>query len=186
MLEGLPGHEFEGHLQENEEVLDALGVVVPGDPLRLEVGAVAVVGVVGDLIEVAVRDNGVGSGALQDVQAADRYLAGVDVAQADPGLAGGGNGSGPATTLYDTAAFLRPQPAAALPGIGPDTARTLGRLGITAATSPTPRSPPSSGSSAGPLAARPTTAHMASTTGRSFPPPLPNPSASATGSTATS
>ncbi|MGW6564981.1 DNA polymerase Y family protein [Streptomyces sp. NPDC054975] len=31
---------------------------------------------------------------------------------------------------YDIAAFLRPQPAAALPGIGPAAARALGRLGI--------------------------------------------------------
>ncbi|MFD3729659.1 hypothetical protein [Streptomyces sp. NPDC058671] len=35
-----------------------------------------------------------------------------------------------ANTPYDIAAFLRPQPAAALPGIGPAAARTLGRLGI--------------------------------------------------------
>ncbi|MFD8692714.1 helix-hairpin-helix domain-containing protein [Streptomyces sp. NPDC059651] len=33
-------------------------------------------------------------------------------------------------SLYETAAFLRPQPAAALPGIGPATAKTLARYGI--------------------------------------------------------
>ncbi|CUM35645.1 DNA polymerase IV [Streptomyces venezuelae] len=36
-----------------------------------------------------------------------------------------------ATTPYDIAAFLRPQQAAALPGIGPAAAHALGRLGIT-------------------------------------------------------
>ncbi|MFE6713896.1 hypothetical protein [Streptomyces sp. NPDC057695] len=55
-----------------------------------------------------------------------RMIAAMAAALAPPGAA-----ITVAPTAYDTAAFLRPQPAAALPGIGPAAARALGRLGIT-------------------------------------------------------
>ncbi|MFD9047913.1 DNA polymerase Y family protein [Streptomyces zaomyceticus] len=55
-----------------------------------------------------------------------RMIAAMAAALAPPGAA-----IVIAPTAYDIAAFLRPQPAAALPGIGPAAARALSRLGIT-------------------------------------------------------